>query len=198
MAPTVNSDNRAFARTVEPWPGPRPSPRPRARTRWRGTRHTSGRRVRSRGAHEDRSTGAPEAGCPGPTVKPDARISRRDGRDARPCPRTRHTPRRTGTAHVCQHPTTSPAPATLRHFRVVSFEAHFDWLFLFFEALTVLLLARRGFEKHEGIQHLASLASSIRLFERAARAPRHCDCPVSSAGVPTMHHASRSCPGLET
>ena len=78
------------------------------------------------------------------TVKPDARISRRDGRDARPCPRTRHTPRRTGTAHVCQHPTTSPAPATLRHFRVVSFEAHFDWLFLFFEALTVLLLARLG------------------------------------------------------
>ena len=140
----MNSDSRAFARTVEPWPGPRPSPRPRARTRWRGTRHTSGRRVRSRGAHEDRSTGAPEAGCPGPTVKPDARISRRDGRDARPCPRTRHTPRRTGTAHVCQHPTTSPAPATLRHFRVVSFEAHFDWLFLFFEALTVLLLARLG------------------------------------------------------
>ena len=86
--------------------------------------------------------------------------------------------------------------SSLRHFRVVSFEAHFDWLFLFFEALTVLLLARRGFEKHEGIQHLASLASSIRLFERAARAPRH--CPVSSAGVPTMHHASRSCPGLET
>ena len=28
-------------------------------------------------------------------------------------------------------------------------------------------------------------------FERAARAPRHCP------GVPTMHHGSRSCPGLE-
>jgi hypothetical protein len=47
-------------------------------------------------------------------------------------------------------PRPRPRRLLLGTFRVVSFEAHFDWLFLFFEALTVLLLARRGFEKHEG------------------------------------------------
>jgi hypothetical protein len=137
------------------------------------------------------------------TVKPDARISRRDGRDARPCPRTRHTPRRTGTAHVCQHPTTSPAPATLRHFREVSFEVHFDWLFLFFEALrAVLLLARRGFEKHEGDphgrakRHSAPCIPCQQYSERAARAPvtvqayQRCNqrCTMGPGHAPGLEH----------
>ena len=129
------------------------------------------------------------------TVKPDARISRRDGRDARPCPRTRHTPRRTGTAHVCQHPTTSPAPATLRHFRVVSFvlrspgssTAGTPWL---------RETRRRPTAEPEAFSTLHPLQYLSGQLEPAPS--------LSSAGVPTMHHASymrpghaRSCPGLE-
>ncbi len=173
---------------------PRGGRRARTYVRWRELRNSSGRSCEgSRGAHEDRSTGAPEAGCPGPTVKPDARISRRDGRDARPCPRTRHTPRRTGTAHVCQHPTTSPAPATLRHFRVVSFE-----LVVFVlrspgssTAGTPWLRETRRRPTRQSQEAFSTLHPLPAAFERAARAPRHCP------GVPTMHHGSRSCPGLE-
>ena len=94
----------------------------------------------------------------------------------------RHSPR-VPTPHDLAR--TSPAPATLRHFRVVSFEVHFDWLFLFFEALAVLLLARRGFEKHEGDPRQSKEAFSTlhplpAVFGAGSSSPRHCP------GVPTM------------
>lgn len=129
------------------------------------------------------------------TVKPDARISRRDGRDARPCPRTRHTPRRTGTAHVCQHPTTSPAPATLRHFRVVSFEVHFGcfcsskpWQFYCWHAVASRNTKATHTAEQRGIQHLASLASSIRSgqLEPPSLSRRTNDVTNDAPWVPVM------------
>ena len=167
---------------------PRGGRRARTYVRWRELQLVRAI-VRSRGAHEDRSTGAPEAGCPGPnpgpTVKPDARISRRDGRDARPCPRTRHTPRRTGTAHVCQHPTTSPAPATLRHFRVVSFEVHFVVVFVLRSpgsstAGTPWLRETRRRPTRQSKEAFSTLHPLPAVFGAGSSSPRHCP------GVPTM------------
>jgi hypothetical protein len=137
--------------------------------------------------------------------KPDARISRRDGRDARPCPRTRHTPRRTGTAHVCQHPTTSPVPrprrlllgtfekCLLRSISIGCFCSSKPWQFYCWHAV-----ASRNTKATHGRakRHSAPCIPCQQYSERAARAPvtvqayQRCNqrCTMGPGHAPGLEH----------
>jgi hypothetical protein len=140
--------------------------------------------------------------------KPDARISRRDGRDARPCPRTRHTPRRTGTAHVCQHPTTSPVPrprrlllgtfekCLLRSISIGCFCSSKPWQFYCWHAVASRNTKATHTAEQRGIQHLASLASSIRsgqleppsLSRRTNDVTNDARCTMGPGHAPGLEH----------